>query len=457
MSAKKLVLIVIDGLTPGVFENAVERGEAPALSELARHGEYVRAVSTFPSLTPVCLASLATGAHPSGHRIPHLVWYQRAERRFVEYGSSFAAVRAVGTRRSIRDTVIHMNRDHLSPGTPTVFETLEAAGLETAGVNMTCYRGPHMHRPLVPGVMPPAAGPRRFFYFSLFESDRTGAPIAVGDRAGGSIDAYAAIVGRWLVTRDGFDFLVYYLPDHDFASHRHGPLGTRAALARSDAAVGALLEAAGGLDEFLSRYAVVLCSDHGQTPVSRGARLEDAFAGFRLARPRGGFADDELAIAASNRVGMVYRLDACRTGVEELVARAERAAGVDLVAYREGEEAVVRRQGEMLRFQPAAGGWATSGDTELLSEPNALERVWHALTNPQAGEVIVAAAEGVVFADLGGRHHAGGGSHGSLAAGDSEVPMLSVGLGRPPRRIVDVAPLVVSHFGAVAGAPARAA
>ena len=61
-ATKKAILIVIDGLTPSVFEAAVDDGRAPALSFLAEHGEYARAVSTFPSLTPVCLSSLATGA-----------------------------------------------------------------------------------------------------------------------------------------------------------------------------------------------------------------------------------------------------------------------------------------------------------------------------------------------------------------------------------------------------------
>jgi predicted AlkP superfamily pyrophosphatase or phosphodiesterase len=98
-------------------------------------------------------------------------------------------------------------------------------------------------------------------------------------RAQGSIDGYAAAVGRWLVTRDGFDFLVYYLPDFDFASHVYGPDGAFEALARSDAAVGALLDAAGGPDEFLERYAVVFCSDHGQTHVDRHVRLQSRFAG----------------------------------------------------------------------------------------------------------------------------------------------------------------------------------
>jgi hypothetical protein len=83
----------------------------------------------------------------------------------------------------------------------------------------------------------------------------------------------------------------------------------------------------------------------------------------------------------------------------------------------------------------------------VLSQPDALERAWAALANPNAGDLIVSAAPGAEFADLGGRHHAGGGSHGSLEQGDSEVPMISVGAGTPPARTIDVAPRVLEQLG----------
>jgi predicted AlkP superfamily pyrophosphatase or phosphodiesterase len=456
--SRKLVLVVIDGLTPDVFEDAVERGTAPALAFLAEHGDYRRGVSTFPSLTPVCLSSIATGAHPSQHGIPGLVWYDREHGRIVEYGSSFAAIRAVGSRQAIRDAVITMNRDHLSRATPTIFETLEGADLVTAAVNFTVYRGPVVHRSTLGSLVPAVEGPSRFFYYSLFESDRTGAPLAIRDRSVGSIDAYAASVGRWLVTRDGFDFLVYYLPDYDFASHARGPGGTEEALARSDAAVGALLEAAGGGDAFLERYDVILCSDHGQTAVREGVQLERAFADLALLSSRGPRYDAELFVAASNRVAQVYRLPGARTDVDEIAGRLERDAAVDAVLLRAGDEAVVRRHGEELRFRPDGdGGWETSGDDALLADPNGFERVWEALASPRAGDVLASAAEGYEFADIGGRIHVGGGSHGSLLAGDSEVPMLSVGAGPPPRRIIDIAPSVARRLGVEAGAAARVA
>jgi hypothetical protein len=434
MTGRKLVLIVIDGLTPAAFERAVEGGGAPALSFLAENGRYARGISTFPSLTPVCLSSIATGAHPDVHRIPHLVWYHRAERRLVEYGSSFAAVRAAGTRQAILDAIFNMNEQHLGPEAVTLFEALEDAGYVTGAINFTCYRGGTRYAPSVPGVGRPAFGPKRFFFFNLFESDVTGAPLAVFGRAAGSIDAYAAAVGRWLVTRDGFDFLVHYLPDYDFASHVAGPEAAEEALARSDAAIWALFEAAGGPDEFLDRYAVVLCADHGQTRVERIVGLQERFS------------DAGVLVTASNRAAMVYRTDTTREDSRALAARLDAQDAAEAVLFLEEAEAIARRDGEELRFSRTQGGWETSGDLGLLPQPDALERAWAALHNPNAGELLVSAAAGVEFADLAGRGHLGGGSHGALAAADSEVPLLTVGLPGDARSITDLAPLALEYF-----------
>jgi len=404
---KPVVLVIVDGLTPSAFEAA----DTPTLRVLAEHGEYRRAVSTFPSLTPVCLSSIATGSHPDGHHIPHLVWWHRGEQRLVEYGSSFGAIRAAGLTRSLRDTIVDLNAKHLSRGVETVYERLEDAGLTTAAINITCYRGRSRHLPTIPGA-PAVYGPKRFFWYSLYESDRTGAPIAVRNRALGSIDAYAAWVGRWLVTRDGFDLLVYYLPDYDYASHAAGPDSSQEALERSDAAIGALLEAAGGPEAFLERYAVVVCSDHGQSKVDRVARLD---------------VGDDMA-TASNRAAMVYTDDPRRVA-ERLDAQP--AAGI--VIFREDGRLVARRNGD-------------EDDAILDAVPDGRLRAAAALANPNAGEVIVSAEPGWEFYDLAGRHHLGGGSHGSLEAADSVVPMLSIGLGPPPASIAGIKEAIVRHF-----------
>jgi len=411
---KPVVLVVIDGLTPSMFEAA----DTPAIRFLAEHGTYRRATSTFPSLTPVCLSSIATGSHPDVHEIPHLVWWHRGEQRIVEYGSSFGAVRAAGIARSLRDTVIDLNAKHLSRRAETIYEALEATGLTAGAINITCYRGTTRHLPTIPGV-PAVYGPKRFFFYSLYESDKTGAPIAVRNRALGSIDAYAASVGRWLVTRDGFDFLVYYLPDYDFASHATGPDSAHEALARSDAAIAALMDAAGGPDEFLERYAVIVCSDHGQSHVEQVARLD---------------AGDDL-VTASNRAGMVYTDDP--RGVAERLD-AQPAAGI--VLFQEDGNVIVRRDGDE--------------DPALLDTvPDGQTRAAAALRNPNAGEVLVSAAPGWEFSDLAGRDHLGGGSHGSLERADSEVPMLAVGLDEPPASITGIKDTVLRNFGLFPAAP----
>src|SRR5260221_724716 len=131
----EVVAGVIGGLTPAMLEAAVERGSAPTLARLMELGRYRQAVSVFPSLTPVCLSSIATGAFPDVHEIPHLVWYRRSEERLVEYGSSFHAVRAAGIGRTLRDTLLNMNAQHPRRPAVTMFEALEDAGLVTAPVN----------------------------------------------------------------------------------------------------------------------------------------------------------------------------------------------------------------------------------------------------------------------------------------------------------------------------------
>ena len=61
--------------------------------------------------------------------------------------------------------------------------------------------------------------------------------------------------------------------------------------------------------------------------------------------------------------------------------------------------------------------------------------------------MLVSAAPGWEFADLGGAHHVGGGSHGSLTAADSLVPLLTVGFESPISSITDVAPAILERFG----------
>jgi hypothetical protein len=155
----------------------------------------------------------------------------------------------------------------------------------------------------------------------------------------------------------------------------------------------------------------------------------------------------QLVLTASNRAAMVYRLASCPLESAELALKLESDPSVEVVCYRDGDDAVARRAGAELRFAPSGEGWRTSGEAGVLDQPRARERLWSALENPNAGELLISAAPGFEFADIAGRHHAVGGSHGSLELGDSEVPMLAVGVERLPASIAEIAPTVLKHFG----------
>lgn len=418
-----------------MLEGALEDGSLPTLRAVAERGTLGRATSTFPSLTPVCLSSIATGAHPDIHEIPHLVWWHRNERRIVEYGSSFGAARAAGIGQTLRDTLVGMNAEHLGREAVTVFEALADAGLTTAAVNFTAYRGRTPHRSALP-PLGTVLGPEQFYFYNLFSSGRTGAPLSFRNRAAGTIDRYATAVGRWLVTRDAFDFLLFYLSDYDYASHAAGPDAAFEVLQRCDEALGELVEAGGGIDAFLERYALLVVSDHGQTHVAEAVGLAEPFR----------HADDTLVLS-SNRAAGIFRTGPGAPAAPALAARLDGHRAVDVVLYRDGDAVVARRQGEEVRLGPGDGSFAVGGDASILDHPDGPNRAWAAVMCPNAGDVLVSAAEGFEFLDLGDAHHVGGGSHGSLLAGDSVVPVLGAGIPSLPESIIDVSPAILRHFG----------
>ena len=74
-------------MAPAMLERAVAAGVAPTLRALMDSGRYVPdCVAAFPSVTPVCAASIVTGVGQEEHLIPGMNWYHRDEERYIEYG-----------------------------------------------------------------------------------------------------------------------------------------------------------------------------------------------------------------------------------------------------------------------------------------------------------------------------------------------------------------------------------
>jgi predicted AlkP superfamily pyrophosphatase or phosphodiesterase len=477
---RKVVLAVIDSLKPEMLDEAIDEGRAPALAALRERGTYIReCISTFPSVTPVASAAIATGTGPGEHHIPSMNWFHRGEERYIEYGSSFPATRAFGVVRSLFDTVYNMNMAHLSRARKTVFEHLDDAGLRTACTTYLIYRGRTRHDPSGESVYRrigealqfrhPVYGARELFYADLFDSRNTGCTSALG--LPGQRDRHTGCVGAYLVENDLFDFLLFSLPDNDTHSHKFGPEGQVRSIAEADRALERIMHVAGGVDAFLEEHAVIVMSDHSQTGVEERLNLADVFSSWRVLVPADPApVEAEIALCPSARSAMVYVLDPAERG--ELVKRAIEALdgvdGIELVITRRDGEALVRSARGELRFAPGGQlvdgrgkSWSVNGEPGVLGleigdgrvasddYPDALGRLWSALECPHAGDVLLSASPGFEFVDWGGADHVGGGSHGSLDRDDSAGVLLVSGMDVPEREewsIVDVAPLVLEHF-----------
>ncbi|HEX4563878.1 MAG TPA: alkaline phosphatase family protein [Solirubrobacteraceae bacterium] len=490
---KKLVLCVIDALAPAMLERAVASGAAPMLEHLMREGIYVDdCVAAFPSVTPVCAASIVTGASPDEHHIPAMNWYLREEERYVEYGSSLRSAQRFGIARQLTDTVYNMNRVHLSAQTPTVFEALDDADVRTAGTTYLMYRGRHRHEPqrdttltrVASALMRhPVLGPRELFYADIFASRSTGCRSGLG--MPGVRDRHSGCVSVYLVENDLFDFLLLSLPDNDWYSHKYGPEAQMQSIAQADLQLARVFGAGGGIEEFLDDHAVIVMADHSQVPVTQSIALQDELSELGVLGPartprRSREQEPRIAVCPSQRAAMVYALheserDAMRASA---AARALAIDGVEHVmwlardANDQPSEAILQtREREELRFAPGgdvsdARGlrWSLEGELGVIgaevadglisspSYPDALERVWSALNSPNAGELLLSASDGCEFMDWGRQAHVGGGSHGSLHASDSLGALVLCGVEAPAPQapqwsIRDVAPLVLEHFG----------
>jgi predicted AlkP superfamily pyrophosphatase or phosphodiesterase len=484
---KKLILVVIDALKPAMLERAIATGRAPALARIREHGVYVDdCVAAFPSVTPVCAATITTGVGPDRHLIPSMNWYHREEARYVEYGSSFSASRQFGVLRSLTDTVYRMNAEHLSHDVDTVFETLDDAEVRTAGTTYLIYRGRHHHEVSNETALARIVtstlfrrtidGPLELFYADLYASRKTGCRGQLG--MPGIRDQHTGCVGAYLVEHDLCDFMLFSLPDNDAWSHKNGPHAQVTSIAAADRQLERLMHAGGGPDKFLEDYAVIVTSDHSQAAVEERIHLDRAFADFDVATPSPSRSiGAEVALSPAQRAAMIYALDEERH--DEVVERSLEAIadldGVDLTIWltdNGDREAVVRSARGELRFAPGGelsdrrgGSWNVDGDLAALRAevqdgqflcteyPDALARIWSALTCPTAGDILLSAAPGYEFVDWGGADHVGGGSHGSLHRSDSLGALLWCGTGPNSRRardlwsLRDVTPLVREHFG----------
>ena len=332
-----------------------------------------------------------------------------------------------------------MNLAHLNPAVETLFERLDDAGVRTACTPFLIYRGRHRHEVSLDGLLRRAVettrlkfrhhtwGPAELFYGDLYASREVPCK---STSIPGSRDGYSACCAAELDRLDAYDFLLLSLPDNDNYSHRFGPEASVESIAKADHCFAKLVEASGGLDEFLADHAVILLADHAQTPVERGLPLADVLArDWTVLAP----SEDrpelaQLAVSPTGRAAHVYLLpgEDERADPDEVKRRLGEIEGIELVCRRDGDDGVIERGGEALRFRPGnelsdlrGERWDVAGSLDVLEAsvesgvfrsdeyPDALRRVFSAVTAPHAGDFIVSLSARLRGRGLGRREPRG--------------------------------------------------
>ena len=336
-----------------------------------------------------------------------------------------------------------------------MFETLGDHGVRTACTPFLIYRGRTRHEMGLEGLLRRVAlaatfrhatwGPDELFYGELYSSRRV--PCKPTLARPGTRDDYSACCGRELIANDLYDFLLYSLPDNDYHSHRFGPEAQSESIVRADAAFAELVDAGGGLERFLAEHAVILRRrprpDRGRASRFRWPR-SSARAGGCCSRTSPTRASPSLPSARARAPAAVYVLsEGPRAARLHAAVREQLAglAGVDLTTWLEldgspvlrggadgpppaGAEAVVERDGRTTALpargrgqrpprRPSGGSTAIprrspaslgAGRFDSETYPNALARLWSALTAPHAGEILLSADPRLRAGRLGRDH-----------------------------------------------------
>ncbi len=260
---QRTLLLNIDGLRPDVFERALQDGKIPNLARLVggrdwQHGLRFDMVSTAPSITFCCQASIVTAAHPREHGITGNQFFDRfgkvsGEPRHYVYDIG-------GHRMAFGDTLNVFLNDlaskSINPELPTLYEVAAQHGATSTVIYHMYGRGAtHWIKPGIDDW-------RNFFTLnealgiSSKKYDQTMTAEAIQHLRGGHRP----------------DILMLYYWGLDHTSHIHGPKSQYPYLTETlDPMLGEFLAAYESLG-LMEDTLFVIFSDHGQIEVYEDTR-----------------------------------------------------------------------------------------------------------------------------------------------------------------------------------------
>ena len=451
--------MLADGARADAFDELLAAGELPNIAEhVVARGSRRRAASTFTSTTGPAHVPILTGRFAGSADVPGYRWFDRGAYRAGLWPGPWCMRSYNGPEALLID------RD-LSPGARTLYELTDNAinvfGVLTRGVadgnslfaRRKSWLWPYIHYSRRWGAAEPWA-------------------------ARGLVEAARAPSELRFVAFPGIDWFSHYVDPEG-----EGVLGCYRTIDRALGDAAAELRRRGAYDDTL----IVVCSDHGHTPVHTHydlpVRLEDDFAIRTAYHSRAVFKRDPEAVACVSGNGMcqVYlrgggwgspppsreEIDHHHPGLRAgLLAE----LGVDLVITRDGSGGAwiesrrglgrLTQAGDGLEYRvngddpfgwpplPARMSWREALELTFDSgHPDALAQIAQLFRSRRSGDLVVSAMPGW---DLRERyehpeHHS---SHGALHAGHMLVPVVaSAPLADGPMRTADVFSTVLDWLG----------
>ncbi|MCI2257127.1 alkaline phosphatase family protein [Domibacillus sp. PGB-M46] len=473
-SSKPVVLFVIDSLMDQPLQKAIEEGKAPAFEFLMKHGQYYpEVVSSYPTMSVTIDSTLLTGTYANDHKVPGLVWLKKDENRVINYGPGKIEFLDIGAKQILTDSLIHLNKAHLSRHVLTIYEELAKSEIQSASINGLIYRGNQVHRLNIPklftgmNLLPrnlEVNGPSLLSLGSLTQYNQENDGSNRIWKAAGVNDHFSANELKYFIEKNQLPpFTLVYFADLDHQVHKNGPMEQKG-IEEVDKQLQMILNAYPSWEEAVQKMIWIVQGDSAQSAVisDRSKALIDL---TKLLNPYTLWTPDqpsnkEIALAVNERMAYVYLQDET-IKISDISARLRADSRIGFIAWKKGEVGYVISSKSDTPFTFSPDGpytdsygqsWTLSGDPALLDlsineqneisygdYPDALARLDGALRSHEGRYIIIDAKPGYEFVEKNSPNHAGGAAHGSLHKVDSVVPLIVAGTDQAPKhqRLID--------------------
>lgn len=480
---KPIILIIVDSLMSEPLQEAIKEGRAPAFAFLINNGHLNQEmISSYPTMSVSIDSTLLTGTYPNQHKIPGLIWFKEDENRMISYGSGIREIWNNGVRNVALDSVVHLNKTHLSNEVQTIHEELANRQLSSASINGLLYRGNFKHQLNVPNLVSMANllpkeieinGPTLFSLGALSQyNSKNNLHKFVWNRMGVN-NKFTENELKYLIEQKKLPaFTLTYLPDADASIHNHGPEELKG-IEKADQALQDLLNSFSSWEEAIQEVTLIVLGDSGQSIINKDKEtslidLNNSLENYTFWKGEKRIA--QLAIAVNERMAYIYVNDP-KVELSEIVNTLKEDERIGFIAWKDEQTnyVVSPLSDEAFTFSPKGmyvddyeQSWQIAGNTSVLDlnvtnggriqfqdYPDALARLHGALHSQEGRVIIVDAKPSYEFIEEHSNDHAGGGAHGSLHKVDSIVPLIVTGTNEFPEfnRLVDVKKWILQLLG----------